>query len=133
MLVKGTKWDAAENILRWLIRSDIVYCESCGSLQLDGVLCCEDPLLGTHKSHLKGHIRALREYNKVNHNAFGESKGKNMRACLSIPRRLLWEWTQIFEKQFGEKLFRSEDARLHKIDVRNAMRRFPYLRRCDVV
>lgn len=134
MLVKGTKWDAAENLLKLLVKSDTLYCEECGS-NYDARFypCCDNPLIGTHASHLRGLIDEITEKNKVNLNRYGATEKKNFRACFAMPKKLFFEWCKIFKKQHGEDLIRSYDSKLHRQDVRALMRRFPYLRRCETV
>ena len=134
MLTKGSKWDAAENTLKLLLKADEVYCDSCGEIyDVRFYPCCNAPLLGRHITHLKALIVEIREANKLNTNAFGASANKSFRSCISMPRKLFAEWCRLFKREHHEELFRTSDKRLYKIDVRNAMRRFPYIRRCDTV
>ena len=134
MLIKGTRWDAAESMLKLLVKDDTIYCDSCGEKYNNKMpQCCDSLLLGTHKTHLIGLIQAIKESNKSNINQYGSNKKKQLRACMSIPQKLLFDWNKIFESLYHEKLIRSDNPDLHKSDVRALMRKFPYLRRCELV
>ena len=133
-ITQGSKWDAAEALLSLLLKADEIYCEACGETYNEKFpQCCDDPLLGTHKHHLKELIKAIKDSNQLNFNVYGSNKAGNLRSCFAMPKKLMLEWMALFEKEHDEKLFRSYDKKLYKIDVRNAMRKFPYLCRCEKV
>ena len=133
-LTKGSKWDAAEAILKLIIKDPALYCYNCGEkFRKELYPCCPDPLVDTWRNHLAILKDEIKEANKMNANKFGSIKGKAMRSCITLPPVLLHMWSKIFESQYGEKLMRTQDAKLYKQDVRNIMRRFPMFRRCEVV
>lgn len=140
MLIKGSKWDAADALLKTLLKSTDKYCNNCGQelnyemklLIANGHWCCEEPDIGTHAYHLRRVIEQNKELTKENINAYGATEKKQMRACLSLPPTLWKDWLSAFKSSYGEDLISSQPQQAKK-DVRQLMRKFPALRRCETV
>jgi len=103
------------------LRHDYISCAACGELitndRLD-IPCCETPVWGTNKEHLRRFMIEKQEMTNSRLNQFGSNKNKTIRFGLSIPI-FLYQFIQGALRQYGEEVI--DD----KYDITWWMKNFP--------
>lgn len=118
MITKTTnRLDVIEAIINTCLKDNQKYCNNCDA-NYSGVICCEDPQIGSNADH----VRALTIENEFirSENKYETGKGSDegaMRLAFRLPPRI-YDMLSIYFKGYGEK-FPKDNSELYAL-----MRRF---------
>ena len=128
MLIKtNNKWDAVRAMINTLLQDSTVYCNECGSDYVEGVLCCGDPVYGTHRDFVEAIIGQNKTTKSTRSNDTASFKSKAFRWGLSLPPRFLFELETAFKAMYHEKLLK-DNHEMHRF-----MKEFPAFAVCKKV
>ncbi len=114
------KWDSAKSIINIWLDDPTIYCNNCGE-NFNAEFpekCCDNVQLGRNFDHAYGLFQQNIERRKMQINIYGSTKDKTMRACVSLPPKLM-QILEGFFKKYDEKLFNNDK------ELKQFMRRFP--------
>ena len=120
------KSEATKGFINLWLHDQTIYCNQCGmpyhpEMVRKNEPCCDNPQMGRNFDHMYGLIQQNRRLRDLQKNEYGSNKEMTMRACVSLPPKLLKDLEE-FYKGYGEKLFNDDK------ELQTFMKDFPEFR-----
>jgi len=116
----NNKWESAKSVINLWLEDPTIYCNNCGQdfNKEFPEACCENVQLGRNFDHAYGLFQQNKVRREMQKNRYAATEDMTMRACVSLPPKLL-QTLEAFFKKYDEKLFNNDK------ELKQFMRKFP--------
>jgi hypothetical protein len=105
LMATGTRKQAIQSMINMWLKTEVMTCATCGEPYVEGVSCCDFPVIGNNVDTLKIFLKELKKIKETRANKFASNKDKSLRFGVSMPVNLYNFLDKAMRKLYNERLF----------------------------
>lgn len=102
---KGNRKEAVKALINTWLKFPGHVCATCGEDYIEGMPCCENPVVGTNQEALECFLKEMKIMRETRENCYGSNKDKTLRIGVSIPSNLYHFLDKSMKRLYEERLF----------------------------